>query len=175
MRFKAIFACALMLAAPALAQDGPPPRVPDKLPPANPLPYAGPDVVGVMAPLNAWFAGIDAGDANAIRAQLRMDGGGGATVAGVRANGEKFVKHLTWGEYLSNIKPGEHRYHEQFSGQPAVEVDGDIAMVWGEFALSVDGKVATCGVDHFDLVRENGSWKVQNVTWSQRATGCSAE
>jgi len=27
-------------------------------------------------------------------------------------------------------------------------------------------------VDHFDLVRENGAWKVQNVTWSSRTTGC---
>jgi len=144
------------------------------LPPANPIPYSDPDVANVMAPLNAWFAGIDAEDANAIRQQLRMDGGGGATVAAVRADGTKAVKHLTWEEYLANVKPGEHHYHEQFTGDPAVEVDGDIAMVWGDFTLSVDGKVATCGVDHFDLVRENGAWKVQNVTWSQRTTGCGA-
>ena len=144
------------------------------LPPANPIPYSDPDVANVMAPLNAWFAGIDAADAGAIRQQLRMDGGGGATVAAVRADGSKVVKHLTWDEYLAQVKPGEHYYHEQFTGDPAVEVDGDIAMVWGDFTLSVDGKVATCGVDHFDMVREDGSWKVQNVTWSQRTTGCGA-
>lgn len=144
----------------------------DKLPPANPLPMPAGEEEQVMAPLRAWFAGIDASDADAIRAQLRIGGGGGATVAATRANGEKIVRHLTWEEYLANIKPGEHRYHEQFSGQPAIEIDGDIAMVWGDFTLSVDGKVATCGVDHFDMVRENGQWKVQNVTWSQRTTGC---
>jgi hypothetical protein len=144
------------------------------LPPANPLPYTDPDVANVMAPLNAWFAALDASDAGAIRAQLRIGGGGGATVAAVKADGSKVVKHLTWDEYLANVKPDAHRYHEQFTGDPAVEVDGDIAMVWGDFTLSIDGKVATCGVDHFDLVRENGSWKVQNVTWSQRTTGCGA-
>lgn len=144
----------------------------DKLPPANPLPPPASEEEQVMAPLRAWFAGIDAADANAIRAQLRIGGGGGATVAATRADGSKIVRHLTWEEYLANIKPGEHKYHEQFSGQPAIEIDGDIAMVWGDFTLSVDGKVATCGVDHFDMVRENGQWKVQNVTWSQRTTGC---
>ena len=82
------------------------------------------------------------------------------------------VEVVAVGQGVTNVKPGEHRYHEQFTGQPAIEIDGDIAMVWGEFTLSVDGKVATCGVDHFDLVRENGQWKVQNVTWSQRTTEC---
>jgi len=144
----------------------------DKLPPANPLPPPASEEEQVMAPLRAWFAGIDASDANAIRAQLRIGGGGGATVAVTKADGSRIVRHLTWEEYLAGIKPGEHRYHEQFSGQPAVEIDGDIAMVWGDFTLSIDGKVATCGVDHFDMVRENGQWKVQNVTWSQRTTGC---
>ena len=51
----------------------------DKLPPANPLPMPVSEESQVMVPLNAWFAAIDAADANAIRAQLRMDGGGGET------------------------------------------------------------------------------------------------
>lgn len=138
------------------------------------LPPADSEEAQVMAPLNAWFAGIDAADAKAIAAQLRLDGGGGATVAAVRADGTRSVRHLTWDQYLASVKPGEHRYHERFTGRPAIEIDGDIAMVWGDFTLSIDGKVATCGVDHFDLVREAGSWKVQNVTWSQRTTGCES-
>lgn len=127
----------------------------------------------VMEPLNAWFAGIDANDADAIRHQLRIDGGGGATVAAVRPDGQRIVRHLSWNEYLANIKPSGHRYHEQFSATPMVRIDGDIAVVWGAFVLSIDGKAATCGVDHFDLVRQDGAWKVQNVTWSQRTEACS--
>lgn len=137
------------------------------------LPPADSEEAQVMAPINAWFAGIDAADAKAIAAQIRLEGGGGATVAAVRADGTRSVRHLSWEQYLANVKPGEHRHHERFTGQPAIEIDGDIAMVWGDFTLSVDGKVATCGVDHFDLVHENGAWKVQNVTWSQRTTGCA--
>jgi hypothetical protein len=131
------------------------------------------EAAAVMAPLNAWFAGIDRGDAQAIAAQLRLEGGGGAAVAAVRANGERVVRHISWTDYLANIKPGEHRYQERFTRRPEIRIDGDIAMVWGEFTLFEDGKPRTCGVDHFDLVREKGQWKVQNVTWSQRTTGCA--
>ena len=137
------------------------------------LPPERDEEAAVMAPIDAWFAGIDAADAAAIRRQIRTEGGGGATVAAERADGTRSVRHLTWDQYLAGVKPGGPRLHERFTGQPAIEVDGDIAMVWGEFTLSVDGKVATCGVDHFDLVRENGAWRVQNVTWSQRTT-CTA-
>ncbi len=142
--------------------------------PEAPTPVPASDAAAVMAPLKAWFAGIDATDAAAIRAQIRVDGGGGATVAATRADGTRLIRHISWEDYLAQIKPGEHRYHEQFTGSPMIQIDGDIAMVWGDFTLSVDGKVATCGVDHFDLVRENGAWKVQNVTWSQRTKGCPA-
>jgi hypothetical protein len=139
-----------------------------------PAPVSASDAAAAMAPLKAWFAGIDATDATAIRAQIRVDGGGGATIAVARPDGTKLIRHITWEDYLAKIKPGEHRYHEQFTSSPMIQIDGDIAMVWGDFTLSVDGKVATCGVDHFDLVRENGAWKVQNVTWSQRTAGCPA-
>ena len=137
-----------------------------------PAPVSAADAAAVMAPLKAWFAGIDALDAAAIRNQIRIDGGGGATVAASRPDGTKVVRHITWEAYLANIKPGERHFHEQFTGNPMIQIDGDIAMVWGDFVLSIDGKPATCGVDHFDLVREAGAWKVQNVTWSQRTTGC---
>ena len=126
----------------------------------------------VLATVDALFAGLEASDAAAIRARLRLDGG--ATVAAVRPDGTHQVRHLSWDEWLAGIKPDGHHYRERFTGRPAVEVDGDIAMVWGEFTLSVDGAVRDCGVDHVDLVRENGAWKVQNVTWSQRTTGCAA-
>ena len=82
---KAILAGVMVLAAPALAQDGPPPKVSDKLPPANPIPYAPADMDAVMAPVKASLAGIAAHDANAIQAQLVADGG--ATVVIENADG----------------------------------------------------------------------------------------
>jgi hypothetical protein len=35
--------------------------------------------------------------------------------------------------------------------------------------------VSNCGFDHFDLVREEGAWKVINLTFSSRTAGCPAQ
>ena len=123
----------------------------------------------IMAPINALFAGLAARDSAAILAQLRADGG--ATVASEKADGTRSVRHMSWPEFAAGIKPGPEKYEERISS-PAIEIDGDIAMVWAPYIFFVDGKAHHCGVDHFDLVREAGTWKILNITWSQRTTGC---
>ena len=143
----------------------------DKLPPANPLP---PPVSGegqVMTPINALFDGLARRDSAIILAAMRPDGT--ATSAGEKPDGTRNVRHMTAAEFAAAIKPGPERYEERIS-DPAIEIDGDIAMVWAPYTFLIDGKVHHCGVDHFDLVRENGKWLVQNITWSSRTSGCPA-
>ena len=70
------------------------------------------------------------------------------------------------------MKPGQG-FQERIS-DPAIEIDGDVAMVWAPFVVRVDGKVSNCGYDLFDLVRDNGTWKIMNVTFSSR-TDCPAQ
>jgi hypothetical protein len=163
--FALALGCAALSPATALAQA----KASDKLPPANPLPYEDAEAAAVMAPINAAFAGLAAHDGAAILAQTRPEGG--ATVALEKADGTRSVRHLSWTEFTAGIKPGPDRYEERLA-QPAIEVDGDIAMVWAPYTFYLNGKADHCGVDLFDLVRENGSWKIINVTWSQRSTGC---
>ena len=139
------------------------------MPKGTGLPLADVDTAAVMAPVDRLFAGLAARDAAAISAQLRTDGG--ATIAVEKADGSHSIRHLSWAEFTAGIKPGPEKYEERLT-DPAVEVDGDIAMVWSPYTFLIDGKVHHCGVDHFDLVRENGSWKILNITWSQRTTGC---
>lgn len=143
----------------------------DKLPPANPLPYADADAANVMAPIDAMFRGLAARDGAAILAQVRPDGG--TTVVIERPDGRREVRHTSWAEFAGGVKPGPERYQERLT-DPAVEVDGDIAMVWSPYVFTIDGKMHHCGTDHFDLVREDGRWRVLNVTWTQRTTGCPA-
>jgi len=141
-----------------------------KLPPANPLPYQDTDSAAVMAPIRAMFAGLAARDAQAILAPTRPEGG--ATIALERPDGTRTIRHLSWAEFAAGIKPGPETFEERIT-DPAIEVDGDIAMVWVPYTFLLNGKADHCGVDHFDLVRENGQWKVLSVTWSQRTKGCA--
>ena len=140
-----------------------------KLPPANPLPPPGADEAAVLVPIDRMFAGLAAHDGAAILAQVWPDGA--ATVAVEHADGTRSIRRLGWAEFTAGIKPGPEQLEERLS-TPAIEIDGDIAMVWAPYSFLIDGKIHHCGVDHFDLVREGGAWKVLNVTWSQRTTGC---
>ena len=122
----------------------------------------------VMVPIDRLFGALSAGDPAAVLAATRPEGG--ATVA-IEQNGTRRVRHLTWTEFASALKPGADRLAERIT-DPAVEIDGDIAMVWAPYTFTRNGAVEHCGYDHFDLVREGGSWRILNVTWSQRTTGC---
>ena len=138
------------------------------LPPAA---DAATDTAAVLATIQRMFDGLAARDGAAILAQVRPEGA--ATVAAERPDGSRSIRRLSWAEFAGGVKPGPERYQERLT-DPAVEVDADIAMVWSPYVFTINGVAHHCGVDHFDLVREAGQWKVLNVTWTQRTTGCDA-
>lgn len=156
---------ALLFPGAAFAQSGPvTPTV--KLPPANPLPYEDTDATAVLAPINALFAAFEAGDGAAVLRHVYPDGR-------VTMAEQGKVRHGNWSEFASGLKPGDG-FKERITN-PAIEIDGDVAMVWAPFTVWVNGKLNNCGYDHFDLIRENGTWKVLNLTFSSRTTGCEAQ
>lgn len=122
----------------------------------------------VLAPINALFAAFETGDAAAMLRQVYPDGR--VTASGVRGDGASNLRQQSWTQFAERIKP-DSAFQERIS-DPVIDIDGDIALVWAPFVVRVGGKVRNCGVDHFDLVRENGVWKVMNLTFSSRTTGC---
>jgi hypothetical protein len=142
----------------------------DPLPPAAPIPppdFGSPEV---LRPIQQLFAAFEVGDSAAMLRQVYP--AGRVTTTGTRATSSG-LRQMSWTEFAARIKP-DARFTETISN-PAIEIDGDVAMVWAPFVVRVDGKVSNCGFDHFDLVRENGVWKVMNLTFSSRITGCPAE
>lgn len=160
-----LLAAAFLLPATAYAQSGPTTPI-AKLPPANPLPYEDADAAAVLAPINALFAAFEAGDGAVVLRYVYPDG------RVTMVEGGKARLH-NWSQFASGLKPGDG-FKERITN-PAIEVDGDIAMVWAPFTVWVNGKLNNCGYDHFDLIRENGTWKVLNLTFSSHTTGCTAQ
>ena len=140
------------------------------LPPATAVPPPESDTGAVLAPINAAFVAFEAGDAPAMLRQVYPEGR--VTATGDRASGSG-LRQQSWAQFAGRLKPGEG-FQERIS-DPAIEIDGDVAMVWAPFVVRVGGKVTNCGYDLFDLVRENGTWKIMNLTFSSRTTGCPAQ
>ena len=80
------------------------------------------------------------------------------------------IRSQSWAEFAARITP-EGSFDERIS-DPAIETDADVAMVWARFVVRKQGKINNCGFDHFDLIRENGVWKVMNLSFSSRITDC---
>jgi hypothetical protein len=158
---------ALLLPCAAAAQSTPSP----KLPPADSPASLTADAVAVLAPVNALFAAFGTGDAAAMLRHVYPDGR--VTASGLRDDGASNLRQQSWTQFAGRVKP-ESAFQERISN-PALDIDGDIAMIWAPFVVRIGGKVINCGVDHFDLVRENGAWKVMNLTFSSRTAGCPAQ
>ena len=124
----------------------------------------------MLTPINQLFAAFDAGDFAAVLRVVYPDGR--VTAIGTLGTGTG-LRQQSWSEFARRLKPGQG-FHESIA-DPAIDVDGDIAMVWAPFVVRVAGKVSNCGVDHFDLIREDGAWKIMNISFSSRTTGCPAE
>ena len=138
------------------------------LPPAINAPD---DTQAVLATVQRLLGTLETNDRATLLAVTRPDGG--ATAAIERPDGSRQVRRTSWADFAAQLTPGPDRFRETIS-DPAVEIDGDIAMVWAPYTVTRNGAVDHCGLDHFDLVREGGQWRVLNVTWSQRTTGCEA-
>jgi hypothetical protein len=123
--------------------------------------------------MNALFAGIAEHDGKAISAVLVP--GGGASVVTERPNGSRAVQRRSWAELLARVTTGHDKLEERLI-DPAIETDGSVAMVWGNFVFLINGKVDHCGTDHFNLVRDSsGAWKIADASWSNRTTGCPTQ
>ena len=128
------------------------------------------DTKAVLATIDALFAAFESGDAAAMLRQVYPDGR--VTASSRRPDGTSSLRPQSWTQFAERVTP--QRVFQERISHPTVHVDDDIAVVWASFVVRVAGDVSNCGIDHFDLVRERGVWKVMNLTFSSRATGCSA-
>jgi Domain of unknown function (DUF4440) len=53
-----------------------------------------------------------------------------------------------------------------------VRIDGDLAMVWAPYSFYYNGTLHHCGVDSFQLIRMNGTWKIQYIIDTRRKQPC---
>ena len=53
-----------------------------------------------------------------------------------------------------------------------VLVEGSIAMVWADYDFYLDGKFSHCGVDAFQMLKTEGSWKIAGISDSRVTSGC---
>ena len=82
------------------------------------------------------------------------------------------VMLLSAAQFMAAVSRPDQPALDEPIRNPVVQVDGDLASVWAEYQVRIDGKVSHCGFDAFHLARLGGKWKILNVSDTFRRTGC---
>ena len=57
---------------------------------------------------------------------------------------------------------------------PVVHIRNGIAVVWTPYEFLENGKTSHCGIDVFELAKENGRWRIGNMMWTVEPDVCQA-
>ncbi len=127
------------------------------------------DARAVMATVDQLFGALASKDRAALLGAVVAEGR--ATSAGVDEAGRPRISSTDWMTFADRLARMTDRLRERLI-DPHVHVEGDIAMIWSRYEFEINGAFSHCGIDHFDLVRIEGRWRVLNLTWTRQTEGC---
>lgn len=122
----------------------------------------------VLAVVNAVFDGMRTSDTALIRRQFhpktRM------ITVDSRSPGARIEESID-GWIQSIGRPRAEVYDEQLSNVRTM-IDGSLASVWADYKFFRGTTLNHCGVDHFLLVKEGGTWKIIELADTRRRENC---
>ncbi len=126
-----------------------------------PLFAATPAEQAVLTPIQAFFDGMAKRDAAAIKA-VSLPGG---TFLSMRDGKPTQTSLEAFADRIAKPAPTSilERIHD-----PIIHIDSDLAVVWAPYEFVIDGKVNNCGIDLFNLVRNDGKWVVASISFTSR-------
>lgn len=82
------------------------------------------------------------------------------------------TRRLSVAELADRMRKAMTRIDERRTAT-TVLVQRDLAHVWADYTLDIDGKRRHCGVDSFGLVKLDGAWRINSLTWTAEPDGCT--
>jgi hypothetical protein len=87
------------------------------------------------------------------------------------ADGSLTTRSFTVPEMAERLRTPGRKVDERRTAT-TVLVERDLAHVWADYTLDLDGKRLHCGVDSFGLVKQDGAWRISSLTWTAEPDGC---
>ena len=120
----------------------------------------------VKATINRMFEGMKNADTVVLKSAFADD----PILQTVATNKKKQVyiksdKFKDFVKFIGDQKLGEADERIEFE---TIRIDGPLAMVWAPYQFYYKGKFHHCGVNSFQLVRLDNSWKVQYLIDTRR-------
>jgi hypothetical protein len=88
-------------------------------------------------------------------------------------DGEAQFNVMSYDEVVTALtRPG--RNAKERSWDETVLIQGNIAVVWTPYDFHVDGVFSHCGIDSFQLIKQDGQWLISNSSWTLETENCPA-
>jgi cyanophycinase len=85
--------------------------------------------------------------------------------------GAATLRNTTVSEFVTAIGAAAERPDER-QREPEVRLDGNLATVWTYYDFFRGERFSHCGIDAFHLARMDGGWRVLQIAYTTRQTGC---
>lgn len=129
-----------------------------------------PDDQAVRDVVNKLFKAMELGDSTMAR-QVFASEVTAATIFRDKENKVKVHRESSIDDFVKQIgSPHPTLYEETWN--LTVQIDGDFAQAWCDYAFYIGHKFSHCGVDALHLVKESDGWKVFHLADTRRKTNC---
>ena len=127
----------------------------------------------IMKPVNLLFEGMKQGDSAMVHRAFHPDAVLHTVLSDPKTN-EPRLRNEVLASFLKSIgTPHKEVYNEMIWGEK-IELDGDMAQVWVDYAFYLGTTFSHCGVDAFHLIRNTkGEWLIYSLSDTRRKTGCN--
>jgi hypothetical protein len=89
-----------------------------------------------------------------------------------KASEPVLIKENSIQEFLIAVGTAHKQvWHEEY-WDLTIQIDGDIASAWCNYAFYLDNTFSHCGVDAFHLHKGKNGWKIFHLTDTRRKEGC---
>ncbi|QNF33938.1 nuclear transport factor 2 family protein [Adhaeribacter swui] len=89
--------------------------------------------------------------------------------------GEMVTRETSGKQFLKMLASQPAKTLDERSWNGQLQVDGDLASYWCEYAFFNAGKFSHCGVDVFQLYRSPQGWKIVNLAYNMRRDNCDMQ
>lgn len=126
----------------------------------------------VMEPIVSLFKAMNLGDSTLARQSFAKE----ITMAtiGIDKSGKQFLRReSSMKGFLKAVATPHAEPWSEPIWDTKIEIDGNLAQVWTKYAFYVGKKFSHCGVDAFQLVKEDGKWKIFHLADTRQSQGCN--
>lgn len=125
----------------------------------------------VKATIIAFFEAFHKQDTTELRAMVKGD----IKLQSISVNkeGKTVLQESDFSQFLNNIAsiPKDRTFEEKLLDFN-IQVDGNMANAWTPYEFWYNGNFSHCGVNSFQLLKEDDEWKVFYLVDTRRIEGC---